>query len=125
LCRHSLHGCLAEDHFAPRFDIPNIPTGINHILGQLRLERRITDKHHQRVNRGSRNIQQGFQRFDVLIVLVQWVLKFMGVFVDFLGSGLLVGRAEYPALHIFGFNYEHAVARHNNVVDLCGAIIGL
>lgn len=77
------------------------------------------------MNCGSGNIQQSFQRFDVLIVLVQWILKFMGVFVDFLGPGLLVGRAEYPALHVFGFNYEHPVTRHNDVVDLCGAIIGL
>lgn len=102
-----------------------ITTSMGYIVGHVRLERGISDKHHQRVDRCGRNIQQGFKNFNVLVVLVQWVLKLAGVLVDFLRPGFLVSGPKNPAFHVFGFDNEHAVARHNYVVDLCGAIVCL
>ena len=91
LCNHGLHIGRAEHHVTPGLDMTYVTSGIGHVVGHVGLERGIAHKHHQRVNGGCRNIQQGFKSFDVLVVLVKWVLKFVGVFVNFLGPGSLVG----------------------------------
>lgn len=44
--------------------------------------------------------------------------------VNFLGPGLLLRAAEYPAFHVLGFDDEHAVSRNYDMVDLRGAVLG-
>ena len=60
----------------------------------------------------------------MLVVLMQWVLKFLRVLEDLLRPIPLFGVTEDPALHVLGFHHEHPVAGHNDVVDLGGTVFG-
>ena len=60
------------------------------------------------------------------VILAKWVLELE---LPAASEGLrpfgLVLTAEYPALIVLGLDYEYAKARHDNVVNLNGAITGL
>lgn len=71
-----------------------------------------------------RNVQYRFQRFGVLIILVQWILKFRTIAVDFLRPQLLMSRAEDPAFHVLGLDHEHPEFGHHYMIDLGGTILG-
>ena len=60
----------------------------------------------------------------MFVVLMQWVLKFIWMFIDFLCPGLLIVTPENPTFHIFCFDDENPIAGDDNMVDLCRAIIG-
>lgn len=44
--------------------------------------------------------------------------------VDLLGPLSLAGIAKDPPLHVLGLHHKHAKGRHDNVVDLGGAVFG-
>ena len=68
------------------------------------------------------NVKDGFQGFEVLVVLPQRVLEFERAFVELLRPLRLVLAAEDPAAHVLRFQHEDAVGREEYVVDLRGAV---
>lgn len=60
----------------------------------------------------------------MLVVLVERVLKLLEMAVDLLGPVTLICPAKDPTPHVLGFHHKHAIARHNNVIDLGGAVFG-
>lgn len=62
--------------------------------------------------------QQRLNRFHMLVVLVQRILKFLGVLIDLLRPIPLFRTSEDPPFHVLGFHHEHAVGRHDDVIDL-------
>lgn len=71
-----------------------------------------------------RYIQCGLQRFNMLIVLVQWVLKFKGLFEDLLCPLFLMFFTKNPTLHILCFDNEYAETRNKDMVNLGCAVQG-
>lgn len=74
------------------------------------------------MNRIRRHVEQGFQRFHVLVVLAQGVLEHVGLAIELLCPLRLAFTAEDPARHVFGLDDEDAVAGNQNMIDLGGAV---
>lgn len=53
--------------------------------------------------------QQLLQNFDVLIILMNRILKFIAIFIKFLRLGLLSLATKDPAFIVFGFNHKQAI----------------
>ena len=68
------------------------------------------------------NAKGGFQCFEVLVVLSQWVLEFEGAFVELLRPLRLLLAAEDPTAHVLRFQHKDAVGREEYVVNLRGAV---
>lgn len=66
--------------------------------------------------------QGGFQRFEVLVVLPQRILKLESAPVELLRPLRLAFAAKDPAAHVLRFHYEDAVARQEDMIDLGGAV---
>ena len=60
------------------------------------------------------------------VILAKWVLELeLPAAYEGLRPFGLALTPEYPALIVLGLDYEYAKARHDNVINLNGAIAGL
>lgn len=56
------------------------------------------------------------------VVLAQGVLKAVFAAIDLLGPAFMSRIAEYPALHVLGFNHEYPEAGDDHMVYLGAAL---
>ena len=56
------------------------------------------------------------------VILPKWVLKLGFVSVNGLRPVVMIGISKNPSLHIFCFDDENAVRRHNHMIDLGGSV---
>ena len=54
----------------------------------------------------------------MFIVLMERVLKFIGMLVYFLSPKFLFFISKYPTFHIFSFYYKNTILRYNNMINL-------
>lgn len=74
-----------------------------------RFERTVTNEHHDAMYLIWFDIEKVHQRLGMYIVLDDRVLKRLLEPVNHLCPSRLIGLAEYPPLHVFGFDYENSV----------------
>ena len=58
----------------------------------------------------------------MLVILAEWVLEFVGMLIYFLGPCRLILVTENPTFHVLRFDYEYAIDRNNDMVNLGGPI---
>ena len=97
---------------------------IERSIGKLGFERAVAEEYDHRMDLFGTQTKQYFQGFGVFVVLMQGVLEFVGLFIDFLCPGLLPGTAEYPSLHVFSFDYKDTEFWNDDVINLSAAIFG-
>lgn len=118
--RIDFRGC--EYGLCEGLDIPDKPTAMGDIWRHFSFERAITDKGDDRVKVLRRYLQGGFEGFQVLVVLAQRVLEFERALEELLRPLGLALRTKNPPPHVFSFEYENAVHRHDDVIDLRRAV---
>lgn len=82
------------------------------------LELALAPEHYDRHELAVINTQKFRQCFGVAIVLAKWVLEFVFLPENALCPLRILLVAENPAIHVFRFDYEYSVSRHNDMVNL-------
>lgn len=105
-----------------RLDIPDKPAAVGDIWRHFGFERAVTDEGDDRVKVQRRYLQGGFKCFQVLVVLAQRVLELERALEELLRPLGLALRTKNPSPHVFSFEHENAVHRHDDVIDLRRAV---
>ena len=82
----------------------------------------VPPKHHDGEEAGVVNAEKLRERSGMAIVLSQGVLKAVLVPIQVLRPLRVVFFPEDPAIYVFGFDHENAIARDKNMIDLRGSI---
>ncbi len=122
LLRDRIDPCRSENESPLGFDEPDLACPIGHVRWHRRLELAVPDEHDQRMDLVLAEVQERFQRLDMLVILVQKILKLELLLENLLRPLALARLTEDPALHVLRLNDEDTVLGHDDLIDLRRAI---
>lgn len=120
--QHGVDFSRAKYRLLERLDIADKSDALGHVGWHFGFEGAAANEGDDRMQVLGVDTKAGFQGFEVFVVLPQRVLEFKGAFAKSLRPLRLPLGAEDPAAHVLRFQYEDAVDRQKDVIDLRRAV---
>ena len=104
--------------FSDRLDLGHKRSSTHDVFRHLRFEGATPYENHDGMKHLEGEVECGFQRLHMLVILANRILESIGLFVYFLRPLRLPLASEYPTLHVLGLDHEYSEFGHEYMIYL-------